>query len=94
LEFSYNFHKVTTTVELKQSRSAQATVGGKLVSESRSLGGWISTNEIAVNGELVFSKGKCSYSYVLTLKPGGTGMIDRGGFEEGILTGSNYQVTN
>jgi hypothetical protein len=64
---------------------------GRLVSEQRSIGGWISPDSVLVLGELDFSVGRRStYRYTLTFVPSSAG-LNRGGFEEGALVGANYK---
>jgi hypothetical protein len=64
---------------------------GRLVSEHRSLGGWVSADALTVTGALIFANGRReAYRYTLTFgaAPGG---LDRGGFQEGALRATNYR---
>jgi hypothetical protein len=70
---------------------AQALRGGRLVSENRSAGQWISPNEVTIFGDMLFSSGAhAQYSYTLRFTTGPT-RIDRGGYEEGAIKGVNYR---
>jgi hypothetical protein len=72
--------------------SRQAGASGRLVSQSCRLGDWVDSRRITVTGELIFSgKKKVPYQYTLVFT-GEPGHLDRGGFEEGVIKGVEYQV--
>jgi hypothetical protein len=74
-------------------RMAQQRCGGRLVSENRTFAGWSSDDAIRVKGDMTFSLGKkCAYQYTLGFAPGAVGRLDRGGYEEGIIVGHNYNL--
>jgi hypothetical protein len=71
---------------------AQGQLGGRLVSEERTFGGWISSDALQVKGSMAFSSGKrVPYEYVLEFGSG-PGRLDRGGYEEGVIRGVRYQL--
>jgi len=84
------------TIELDQDQAGvvqaeQAQFHGRLVAEHRKLSGWISPSEVAVKGEMTFSRGgKYTYGYTPVFRPG-PGRLDRGGYEEGELIGKDYR---
>jgi hypothetical protein len=69
--------------------------GGRVVSESRSLGQWIARDAVTVRGEMI-SRGNKSwlYTYTLHFASGGSQSytLDRGGYEEGALVGKDFQM--
>lgn len=66
--------------------------GGRLVAETRTLGGWISNNAVQVNGQMTFS-GNQQYNYAYTLEfVHGPTTLSRGGFEDGAIVGRNFQT--
>jgi hypothetical protein len=72
-------------------KSCERQTGGKLVSESRALGSWISAKAIKVDGLMTFSNSKrVKYSYTLEFRPG-LGQMDRGGYLEGVIVGGHYK---
>jgi hypothetical protein len=67
-------------------------VGGHLVSESRTLGPWISDTKIHVDGQMTFSTAKrFKYSYTLQFLPLLNQPMDRGGYLENVIKGTNYR---
>ena len=64
--------------------------GGRLVSERRSLGHWLSEKAITMEGELYLSDGgRHAYRYTLEFESRPT-PLERGGDEEGAIVGTNY----
>jgi hypothetical protein len=90
-----NWHK---TIQMDQDqagivRAGQAQFHGRLVAEHRKLDGWVTPREVLVKGEMVFSNGgKCNYGYTLAFRTGEQVRLDRGGYEEGELVGTNYHL--
>jgi hypothetical protein len=73
-------------------RSQLAKNRSRLVSEQRKLAGWLTPTQVLVRGELTFTNGlKCRYGYTLEFHEV-EGHLDRGGYEEGQLVASNYQL--
>src|SRR5260370_33814947 len=64
----YVWHK---SVEMDKDQDkmidqAQRKFGGKVVSQTRTLGSWVSENAIQVIGELTFTNGRrCVFTYIL-----------------------------
>ena len=66
---------------------------GRLVAERRSLGDWISPDAIGVQGELTFQNGqRVPYAYTLRFVSS-SGPLSRGGYEQGVLKGTGYRIT-
>ena len=70
----------------------QAGVSSRLVSQSSRLGDWLDSRRIGITGELIFAgQKKVPYGYTLVFT-GEPGHLDRGGFEEGVIKGSEYHI--
>jgi hypothetical protein len=66
---------------------------GQLVIEHRGLSEWVSNDSIRVHGDLVFrGDHHVPYAYVLHFTEG-SGTLSRGGYEQGVLKGTGYRVT-
>jgi hypothetical protein len=73
-------------------RQGEQARGGRLVADTRTLGGWISNNALQVHGEMTFSGNqKYDYSYTLEFVHGPT-TLSHGGFEDGAIVGRNFQI--
>jgi hypothetical protein len=88
------WHKTLQTDEIPVTQlSGAAGLSGRVVAEQRTLGEWTSPDALTVRGELTVSGGQTvAYAYTLGFVAG-TGTRDRGGYEEGVLRVTNYQVT-
>jgi hypothetical protein len=74
-------------------RRAEQECGGRLVSEKRVFAGWISSDAIRVKGEMQFTSGKHRpYEYTLQFLTNVTGHLDKGGYEEGVIVGSDHRL--
>src|SRR5260370_16290734 len=73
-------------------QQAQREFGGRLVSERRTLGSWISGNAVKVHGEMTFTGGrKCAFAYTLEFGHGPI-HLSRAGYEDGAVVGTQFQI--
>jgi hypothetical protein len=81
------------TLQLDSDQAAlYKHVQGKVVSERRSFGEWLSHDTIQIHGTLTLSSGKTvPYRYQLQFRQG-PGHLDSGGYQEGIIKGTKYEI--
>jgi hypothetical protein len=76
----------------KMIDQAERKFGGKFVSQTRTLGSWVSENAIQVKGELTFTNGrKCGFTYILEFGQGPV-HVSPAGFEVGAIVGKDFQL--
>lgn len=76
-------------------RALQRHGAGRLVADQRSLGQWVSPEALTVKGQLTFSNGRrVAYAYTLKFASAPAPVqLDRGGYEEGAIKGTDYHIT-
>jgi hypothetical protein len=73
-------------------RALQRQGLGRVVAEHRTLKGWVSPDALEVTGEMTLSGGRrVAYAYTLRFVSA-PGHLDRGGYEEGVIKGTNYRL--